>query len=186
VLLRALAPVGLKCTFRHRKSLLLIASDGLRQTVSINDARRMQQTGLSRGKLLRPMLILPISRTWMVSRPARRVYLVCALLALALSGTLMGTRAAQSVIGSRTLPPATAIVLRLALIPEVIGSALLWVAMLYFWFNFDQSSWLKRALWFPFLFFFIPFALALYYFFVYRKWTRSDGQTSTVSAASHS
>ncbi len=39
---------------------------------------------------------------------------------------------------------------------------------------------------FSFLFFFIPLALALYYFFVYRKWTRSDGQTSTVSTASHS
>ncbi len=74
--------------------------------------------------------------------------------------------------------------MRLALIPEVIGSGLLWVAMLYFWFGFDQSSWLKRALWFPFLFFFIPLALALYYFFVHRKWTRNGGQTSTVSTAS--
>jgi hypothetical protein len=40
VLLRALAPVGLKCTFRHRKSLLLIESTYLRQTVSINDTGR--------------------------------------------------------------------------------------------------------------------------------------------------
>jgi hypothetical protein len=45
VLLRALAFVRLKCTFRHRKSLLLIESAGLRQTVSINDARQMRQTG---------------------------------------------------------------------------------------------------------------------------------------------
>ncbi|MGA7080704.1 MAG: hypothetical protein WBY61_18515 [Terriglobales bacterium] len=112
----------------------------------------------------------------MDSREARGLYLACAVLALALSGTLMGTRAAQSVIGSRTLPSATAVVLRLVLIPEVIGSALLWVAMLYFWFNFDCSSWLKRALWFPFIFFFIPLALALYYFFVYRKWARSDAE----------
>jgi len=44
VLLRALALVGLKCTFRHRKSLLLIESDGLRQTVSINDADSPRQT----------------------------------------------------------------------------------------------------------------------------------------------
>jgi hypothetical protein len=132
------------------------------------------------------MLILPISRTWMDSRAARLVYLVCSLLALALSGTQAGTGAAQAVNGSQSLPPAIATVLRLALIPEAIGSGLLRVAMLYFWFSFDQSSWLKRTLWFPFLFFFIPLTLALYYFFVYRKWTRSDGQTSTVSAASHS
>ena len=139
----------------------------------------MQQTGRSRVKLLRPVLILPIPRTWMVSRAARRVYLVCAVLALALSGTLVGTRAAQSVIGSRTLPPTTALVLRLALIPEVIGSALLWVAMLYFWFGFDQSSWLKRALWFPFLFFFVPVALALYYLLVYRKFGLSKMGTQS-------
>src|ERR1700676_4721566 len=44
VLLRALALVGLKCTFRHRKSLLLIESDGLRQTASINDADSPRQT----------------------------------------------------------------------------------------------------------------------------------------------
>ena len=145
----------------------------------------MQQTGLSHAKLLPPMLILPIPRTWMDSRPARGAYLTCAVLALVLSGTLMGTRAAQSVVRPHTLPPATAVVLRLVLIPEVIGSALLWVAMLYFWFNFDRSSWLKRALWFPFIFFCAPLTHALYHFFVYRKWARSDGQTSSVIAALH-
>jgi len=87
-----------------------------------------------------------------------------------LSGTLAGTRAAQAVIGSSTLPPVTAAILRIVLIPEIVGSALLWVAMIYFWFSFDRSSWLKRALWFPFLFFFIPLPLALYHFFVYRRW----------------
>lgn len=133
----------------------------------------------------RPMLILPISRTWLDSRAARCVYLVCSALALALSGTLAGTRAAQSALGSHTLPPATAALLRVVLIPEVIGSALLWVAMLYFWFNFDKSSWRNRALWFPFIFFFIPLALALYHFLVYRKWTHSYRQTSGVIAASH-
>ena len=123
------------------------------------------------------MLILPISRTWMVSRAARCLYLVCSVLALALTGTLAGTRAAQDATGSHRLPPATAVVLRMVLIPEVIGSALLWVAMLYFWLSFDRSSWLTRALWFPFLFFFIPPALALYNFFVYRKWAGSDRET---------
>ena len=51
VLLRALAPVGLKCAFRHRKSLLLIESASLRRSASINDGRQMQQTGVGRGKL---------------------------------------------------------------------------------------------------------------------------------------
>jgi hypothetical protein len=125
------------------------------------------------------MLILPISRSWMNSRAARRLYFACSLLALALTGTLMGVRGAQGAIGTHTLPPATAALLRLVLIPEVIGTALLWVAMLYFWFSFDPSSWLKRALWFPFIFFLLPAALALYQFFVYRKWARSDSEAPT-------
>jgi hypothetical protein len=101
------------------------------------------------------------------------------VLALALGATIAGTRAAQAVVGSHTLPPTTATLLRLVLIPEVVGLALLWVAMLYFWFNFDRSSWLTRAVWFPFIFFFLPYGLVLYHFFVYRKCTRSDTQTSS-------
>jgi hypothetical protein len=131
------------------------------------------------------MLILPISRTWMDSRAARSVYLASSVMALALAGTLMATRAAQSVIGSHALPSATASVLRLILTPEIVGSALLWVAMLYFWFNFDRSSWLKRALWFPFLFSFIPLAHALYHFLVYGKCTRGDQQASSVNVPAH-
>lgn len=118
------------------------------------------------------MMILPITRTWLDSRGARWLYLVCSLLALALSGTLAGTRAAQSVVGSNTLPQTTAAVLRVILLPEVVGLALGWIGMIYFWFNFDQSSWWTRALWFPFLFVLPPYGFVLYHFFVYRKWTK--------------
>jgi hypothetical protein len=45
VLFRAFPPVGLESTFGHEKSLLLIESMALRQTVSINDAGRRRQTG---------------------------------------------------------------------------------------------------------------------------------------------
>jgi hypothetical protein len=122
------------------------------------------------------MLILPISRAWMHSRAARRVYTVCAVLALALGGTLMGTHAAQAVIGAETLPSPTAAVLKVVLIPEVIGTALLWVAMFYFWFGFDRSHWLARALWFCVISFLAPLGLALYCFFVYRKWAGNEEQ----------
>jgi len=40
VLLGSLAPVGLECTFGHEKSVLLIGSTVLRQTMSINDGAR--------------------------------------------------------------------------------------------------------------------------------------------------
>ena len=51
MLLRALPPVGLKCTFRHEKSLLLIESSALRQTKSINDCEHSGQTRQAGGKL---------------------------------------------------------------------------------------------------------------------------------------
>jgi len=127
------------------------------------------------------MLILPISRTWIDSPAARSVYLICSALDLALLGTLAGVRAAQIAVASGTLPSDTAAVLRLVLVPEVIGTGLLWVGMLYFWFNVDRSSWLKRALWATFVLFFFSLALPLYYFFVYRKWTRSGGNTAASS-----
>jgi hypothetical protein len=118
-------------------------------------------------------MILPITRSWLDSRAAQRVYLVCAVLSLALFGTLVGTRTAQDVAGRNALPPATLAVLRVVFVPETIAAAVLWAGMLYFWFNLDRSNWLKRALWFPFILCFIFPAPPLYYFLVYRKETRS-------------
>jgi hypothetical protein len=118
------------------------------------------------------MLILPITRNWLDSRVAQRVYLVCAVLSLALFGTRVGTHAAQNVVGRNALPLATAAVLRIVFVPETVAAAVLWVGMLYFWFNLDRSHWPKRALWI-FLILFISPAPALYYFLVYRRSTRS-------------
>jgi hypothetical protein len=49
VLLRALTPVGLECALGHETSLLLTGKIAVRQTKSINDAERSEQT--SRGEL---------------------------------------------------------------------------------------------------------------------------------------
>jgi hypothetical protein len=63
---------------------------------------------------------------------------------------------------------------------EAVGAALLWVAMLYFWFGFDQSSWLMRGFWFLVLWSLLPFFWALYYFFVYRKQLSNQREKSAV------
>ncbi len=115
------------------------------------------------------MLILPISRSWMVSQTARRVYLVCAILTIA----LIVTWVALNLMLQGLLPMKAMIVLEVVLIPEVFGTALLWVAMFYFWFGFDPSPWLVRAIWIVLLYCLAPFSPALYYFFVYRKVARS-------------
>lgn len=54
----------------------------------------------------------------------------------------------MTAVRSATLSPYAALVLRILLYPEIVGTALLWVAMLYFWFGFDHSHFLKKALWF--------------------------------------
>jgi len=125
------------------------------------------------------MLILPISRSWILSRTAERIYLYCAILSMALSGTWIGTRAAQIFAGKPSLSPETATALLSILFAEVVGAALLQVAMLYFWFGFDDSSWLRRAFWFLLLCFVLPFFWALYYFFVYRRQVRDRLEKST-------
>jgi len=123
------------------------------------------------------MLILPITRSWMLSRRARRVYTVCAVLNLIFLGTVIGTRAAQSFANVTNLPPLTDALFTVVWIPGIAATALLWVAMFYFWFGFDQSHWLARALWFVGLYVLWPLGgPALYCFFVYRRRTRDEGQ----------
>ncbi len=115
------------------------------------------------------MLHLPISRSWLVSLTARRVYLACALLTLALIATSIGVHMAMSVAGAGALTPVAATLVKMLLYPEILAAALLWIAMWYFWFGFDASHYLKKALWFVLLAFLAPFGTVIYYFVVYRR-----------------
>jgi hypothetical protein len=115
------------------------------------------------------MLYLPISRSWLLSETARRIYLVSALLALALIATLIGVRTAMAAAGTRALTPSASLVVRILLLPGIVGEALLWAGMWYFWFGFDRSHYLKRAAWFLLLFLLAPFGTIFYYFLVYRR-----------------
>jgi hypothetical protein len=118
------------------------------------------------------MLYLPITRSWLVSRTARRIYVACAVLSLALAATIIAVHSAMSAAGVTALTPTAAAVVRLLLLPEIAGAALLWVAMWYFWFSVDRGHFLKKASWFVALFFFAPLGPALYYFFVFRRYSQ--------------
>lgn len=115
------------------------------------------------------MLYLPISRGWILSSTAQRIYFASALLALALIATLMGVRMAMSAAGMRALTPSASPVVRTLLYPEILGAAVLWIAMWYFWFGFDHSHYLKKTAWFVCLFLLAPFGTVAYYFVVYRR-----------------
>ena len=86
-------------------------------------------------------------------------------------GVVVASRLALAAAGAPSLgiSPYAALVTRLLLWPGVLGTALLSIAMWYFWFGFDHSGWLKKALWFLPLYFFLPVGPALYYFLVYRR-----------------
>lgn len=115
------------------------------------------------------MLFLPISRDWLLSQSAQWVYLACAVLTFALVATLTGTHLAIAVAGANALTADARTLVRLILFPEILGAALLWVSMWYFWFGFDRSHYLKKALSFVLLFFLAPIGTLFYYFVIYRR-----------------
>jgi|SRR5262249_53714255 len=117
------------------------------------------------------MLYLPLKKAWIISCAARRVYFVCALVALWLVGGVMGRDAALGASGIRTLQgfPTTSLIVRLLLWPGILATALLSIAMWYFWYGFDNSGWLKKAIWFLPLYFLLAIGPAFYYFFVYCR-----------------
>jgi len=117
------------------------------------------------------MLYLPITKSWILSALASRVYFVCALLAMALFGILIATSIAVAVSGVRSLAdvPSTLSLVKALIFPGVCGTALLSTAMWYFWFTFDRSSWKRKAFRFLPLYLLLPIGPALYYFLVYRR-----------------
>src|SRR6478736_1731464 len=128
-----------------------------------------------RATLWRAMLFLPISRSWLFSRIAQRVYLVSALLALAFIATRIGVYTAIAAVGTGALNARAASLVRMLLLPEIFGSAILWIGMWYFWFGFDHSRYLQRTIWFALLFFLVPFSTVCYYFLVYRRKLSASG-----------
>jgi hypothetical protein len=124
------------------------------------------------------MLYLPIKRSWIVSRWAQRVYFCCALANFYLVAVLAGSRVAVDASGLASLAefPGTAWMVKILLFPGVLGTALLVVAMWYFWFTFDQSHWIKKTLWFAVLFPGFLVGPALYHFFSYRRNAALEGR----------
>jgi hypothetical protein len=120
------------------------------------------------------MLYLPISRSWLFSETTRRIYFISALLALALIATLLGVRMAMAAAGTHALTPSASTIVRMLLFPEIAGEAVLWVGMWYFWFGFDRSHYLRRAMWFVLLFLLPPLGTIFYYFLVFRRSIRAE------------
>jgi hypothetical protein len=113
------------------------------------------------------MMHFYISRNWLFSPTAQRVYLICTILDLALLATRMGVIAATISAGVFSFPPVTVFILRLLLFPEVIGTAILFVGMSYCWLGLG-GSYKRKLLWLLFCGLFL-IALPIYYFVSYRS-----------------
>jgi len=124
------------------------------------------------------MMYFSVSRAWLFSRTAQRIYLLCAILDLALLGTQIAIRAAMRVSGVVTIPNGTRMVLSLLIVPEMIGTAVLVVGMTYCWLAIGGSCG-RKLVWI----FYIPWfviTMPVYYFAVYRRFVSNlDGQTSS-------
>jgi hypothetical protein len=107
----------------------------------------------------------------MVSRGAQRLYFVCALANLWLFAVLAGTAIAMSTSDVESIAefPPTALLVRSLLWPGILGTAVLAIAMWYFWYSIDKSRWTKKALWLLVLFLGFILGPLLYYFFAYRR-----------------
>jgi hypothetical protein len=65
--------------------------------------------------------------------------------------------------------PVAVRLVRILLWPGILGTATLAVAMWYFWYSFDRSSWMARSLWFVVLILGLALGPLIYYFFAYRR-----------------
>ena len=125
--------------------------------------------------ILTAMLYLPITPSWILSRRAQRLYLLCSIAIVALLMFLSGSpywSEVWSVSRFGALSPVIMYPPGLC----IIGTATLWVALWYFWFTFDRSQWWKRALWCFVLLLGWPLGPPLYYGFGYRRNSALPGQ----------
>lgn len=120
-----------------------------------------------------------INRAWIISSTARSIYGFCALCQSLLIGVLIATAA-----GWLRLGPAHVELSRNIVFFLVLAAAVLDTAMVYFWWSFDQSSDMKKALWALVALLTGFFGVLLYYWRVYRPATATSGNNAAAASQS--
>jgi hypothetical protein len=121
---------------------------------------------------------LYIKREWLTSNTARAVFIASAIfeifLLVAAVVFIMLTIAVEE--ASLTNSPHLAMIVRYSIFPGVLGTAILWVGMWYFWFIFHPAEKISSSLWFFVLWLGPPGAL-VYFFCVYLRSPLLDGKS---------
>ena len=111
-----------------------------------------------------------ISRSWIISTRAKRLYLICTILTAVMFVTIFALQAAMILAD---IPVEQSLVVRtlafLILLSGAFGTATLWVAMWYHWFGYNRDSEMSKSFWLSGFIFFGPLASIFYYFFPYRR-----------------
>jgi hypothetical protein len=120
--------------------------------------------------IFRMYYVFLVSDSWLISRIAKKVYVVSALLTLyvvcLLSTILLATIFAE---GTLVQSPLLASVLKVLLLPGVFGTALLWIGMIYFWYQHHPNDGMSKPLWAAALWIFGPVGALLYFKLVYLR-----------------
>ncbi len=119
-----------------------------------------------------------ISKSWILSTAARRVYRVAAVFSIGLFVFLMLHRLQPNLLAPRS--STAEVIIRWILFLTVLGAATTLVAMEYFLFTYDESPAWKMVLWFLAMVI-LGLGAALYCFFVY---SRSQHFQNVASASS--
>jgi hypothetical protein len=127
------------------------------------------------------MMYISISRNWLFSPMAQRVYLLCALLNLALIATRIGVFAAMTAAGVSSFSAEAGLFVKVLFFPEIIGTAILFVGMSYCWLGFG-GSYKRKLLWIIFIRFFVVMA-PIYYFLEYRSLASREASKERVRVA---
>jgi hypothetical protein len=126
------------------------------------------------------MMHLPVSRSWLFSRTAQRVYLVSAVLDLAFLGTRMGVATAMNAAGVFTLPLTVQMAVGLLSIPAAIGTAVLTVGMTYCWLAVGGSCG-RKLVWILVVLSYYPISMPIYYFAFYRRLASQENSEPAVA-----
>lgn len=127
---------------------------------------------------------LYIKPSWVVSPRARRVYLAASCLSIYFFVLFIAVSAIiESTPTAIDLPNAVAAFIRVQMYLGVLGMAVLWIGMAYYWYGFDSSnSWLKAVTLLILLL--GPLGAVLYQFLIYRRQTRTPKHTAASAATS--
>jgi hypothetical protein len=113
---------------------------------------------------------LTVSDSWLVSATAKKVYVAAAALTVFFFGLLFTiTFASLLAGGSLAQAPLVASALKTLLFVCILGTALLWIAMWYFWYRFHPSEKMSKALWAGLLLISGPIGALAYFLAVYLR-----------------